>query len=46
MSMYGESEIGRVKEELFYLMRDFVEQYPVSELMEVIAYVFEVVERE
>ena len=46
MSMYGESEKGRAKEELFYLMRDFVEQYPVSELMEVIAYVLEVVERE
>ena len=46
MSMYGESDKGRIKEELFYLMRDFVEQYPVSELMEVIAYVFEVVERE
>ena len=46
MSMYGESEKGRIKEELFYLMRDFVEQYPTSELMEVIAYVFEVVERE
>jgi len=46
MSMYGESEKGRAKEELFYLVRDFVEQYPVSELMEIIAYVFEVVERE
>lgn len=46
MSMYGESEKGRVKEELFYLMRDFVEQYPISELMEIIAYVFEAVESE
>ena len=46
MSMYGDDEIGRAKEELFYLMREFIEQYPISELMEVIAYVFEVVERE
>lgn len=46
MSMYGESEQGRAKEELFYLIRDFIERYPVAELMEVIAYVFESVERE
>lgn len=46
MSMYGESEKGRAKEELFYLIQDFIEQYPVSELMEIIAYVFEVSERE
>lgn len=46
MSMYGESEKGKAKEELFYLMRDFVERYPVSELMEIIAYVFEAVESE
>lgn len=46
MSMYGESENGRAKEELFYLIRDFIEQHTTSELMEIIAYAFEVVERE
>ena len=37
MSMYGEDHHGYVREELYYAMRDFLQEYPLYELLETLA---------
>lgn len=41
MSMYGESAYERDKEEVYWVVEDFVKNHPLYELMEIIAYVLE-----
>lgn len=36
MSMYGDDDIGKSKEYLRYDIDDFLEKYPISELMQVV----------
>ena len=37
MSMYGEDHHGSVREGLYYAMRDFLQEYPLYELLETLA---------
>lgn len=42
MSMYGDSAYERDKEEVYWVVEDFVKNHPpLYELMEIIAYVLE-----
>ena len=37
MSMYGEDHHGSVREDLYYAMRDFLQEYPLYELLVTLA---------
>lgn len=41
MSMYGDDQNGKEKEHLYYTIEEFLENHPISELMEIIAKVLE-----
>ena len=46
MSMYGESEYNRDKNDIYDEIRSFLEGHPMSELLQIVADVVEVVESE
>ena len=46
MSMYGDDENGRIKNGLYNDMKWFLEDHPISELIEMVARVIESVEFE
>lgn len=46
MSMYGESEYNRDKNNIYDEIRSFLADHPMSELLQIVADVVEVVESE
>ena len=41
MSIYGDTAYERDKEEVYYVVENFIKNHPLYELMEIIAYVLE-----